>query len=123
MAKAEIVRIIAPEAFDYSHDNGTTLLRYEPGQIYEIPIQSIEGLKRRKAIEILDRKEIDSQLSQAQPTGGGASDPVVLTGEGADAGDVDDGEDDKDEEKDDSKEEASKAPSKPSKPSTPAKPK
>lgn len=78
----EIVKIIAPTAFDYSHDNGVTLLRYEPGQIYEVPDVSIEGLRRRKAIEILDRKAIDSQLSQASQTG--TETPV--TGEGPEAG-------------------------------------
>lgn len=128
MSKAEIVKIIAPTAFDYSHDNGVTLLRYEPGQIYEVPGQSIEGLLRRKAIEILDRQAVDDQLAQAETVGGDK--PVQLTGEGAEAGDADDGKDDADKGKDGatdkgddaSKGDAAKADaSKPSKPSTPAK--
>ena len=95
----EIVKIIAPTAFDYSHDNGVTLLRYEPGQIYEVPDVSIEGLRRRKAIEILDRKAIDAQLVQATPEN--PNDPAtIVTGEGPEAGsDGDDaGDDDGDDE-------------------------
>jgi len=121
MSKAEIVKIIAPTAFDYSHDNGVTLLRYEPGQIYEVPGQSIEGLRRRKAIEILDRQAVDDQLAQAETVGGDK--PVQLTGEGSEAGDADDGKDDGADKGDDaSKGDAAKADaSKPSKPSAPAK--
>lgn len=119
----EIVKIIAPTAFDYSHDNGVTLLRYEPGQIYEVPDSSIEGLRRRKAIEILDRKAIDAELSQAVPAAGDA-----LVGEGTESGDADDGDEEDDEDaeqkaKAQAKEEAEqKAKATPAKSSVPNKP-
>lgn len=76
---SQIVKIIAAKPFDYSHDNGITLLQYLPGQIYEVPDSSIRGLSRRNAIEILDRAEVDAELAQAHPAG-------TLVGEGAAAG-------------------------------------
>lgn len=82
---SEIVRIDAPKPFEYSHDNGISRLQYLPGQIYEIPDQSVRGMTRRGAV-ILDRKEIDAELAQAQPAG-------TLTGEGPQAG-SDDAHDD-----------------------------
>ena len=82
---SEIVKIGGDNPFEYSHDNGITRLQYLPGQIYEIPDHSVRGMTRRGAI-ILDRKEVDAELAQAQPAG-------TLTGEGAAAG-SDDAHDD-----------------------------
>lgn len=79
---SEIVRIIALLAFDYSHDNGITLLNYQPGQIYEIPDSAIEGLRRRNAIEILDRQAVDTELSLMDPF----EDIRHLEGEGEQSG-------------------------------------
>lgn len=60
---ATLVKVIAKEAFDYSHDNGVSRLRYEPGQMYEVPDAAVKGMVKRGWVEVQNRESAEAALN------------------------------------------------------------